>query len=237
MRYIFLNPLDAERSIPTPPLPPAGEGLGFEMSGKLEIMCPVQKALDSLEVGKSWTNKEWTPIVKTELCKIGRRFGYSVYARKNEVDKVYRDGGEWLYDVTWLEYERDNGPLVDAHLVAECEWGNLGDIDDDFEKLLLARARVRLMIFVGNHKPGSKEIADRLAGKVREFKGSRAEDAWLLAAWEGSNDDWSFRYFTIEMNAAIPLPAAKLAKVSLLSRNSPAAPGNGVPGVGINDTL
>ena len=42
--------------------------------------------------------------------------------------------------------------------------------------------------------------------KVREFKGSRAEDAWLLVAWEGSTDDWWFRYFTIEMNAAIPFP-------------------------------
>ena len=49
----------------------------------------------------------------------------------------------------------------------------------------------------GGNNPGSKEIAERLAGKVREFNGSRAEDAWLLAAWEGSNDDWSFRYFTI----------------------------------------
>ena len=37
------------------------------------------------------------------------------------------------------------------------------------------------MIFDGNYKPGSKEIAERLAGKVREFNGARAEDAWLLA--------------------------------------------------------
>ena len=62
------------------------------------------------------------------------------------------------------------------------------------------------MIFTGSNQAKSEEIAERLARKVREFKGSRAEDAWLLAAWEGSNDDWRFRYFTIEMNAAIPFP-------------------------------
>ena len=29
--------------------------------------------------------------------------------------KPYRDGGEWLYDVTWLEYEKSGrGELVDA---------------------------------------------------------------------------------------------------------------------------
>ena len=98
--------------------------------------------------------------------------------------------------------ERD-GLLIDAHLVAECEWGDFEAIVEDFEKLLLARAGVCLMIFDGNYKPGSKGIAERLAGRVREFNGSRAEDAWLLAAWEKRNDGWWFRYFTIEMNAAI----------------------------------
>ena len=77
---------------------------------------------------------------------------------------------------------------------------------EDFEKLLLARAGVRLMIFDGNYKPGSKGIAEQLAGRVREFNGSRAEDAYLLAAWERNANGWSFRYFTIEMNAAIPFP-------------------------------
>ena len=90
-------------------------------------------------------------------------------------------------------------------LVAECEWGNFERIIEDFEKLLQARAGFRLMIFTGSNQANSEEIAERLADRVREFKGSRAEDAWLLAAWEGSSDDWSFRYFTIEMNAAIPV--------------------------------
>ena len=67
--------------------------------------------------------------------------------------------------------------MIDAHLVAECEWGDFEAIVEDFEKLLLARTGVRLMIFDGRYKPGSKEIAERLARRVREFNGSRAEDA------------------------------------------------------------
>ena len=186
------------------------------MPGKFEIMRAVREGLNSLEVGEDQGYGVWTTAVKTELCKIGRdRFGYSVYARANEVAKAYRDDGEWLYDVAWLEYEKNKHgkparPLVDAPLVAECEWYNEGDIKDDFEKLLLARAGVRLMIFDGDRAGGSKKTAEQLARMVREFNGSRAEDAWLLAAWEGKPEDWSFRYFTIEMNAAIPfLPPSR----------------------------
>ena len=180
------------------------EGLGFEMPGKFEIMRAVQDGLNSLEVDKAARDTVWTKAVKTKLCEIGRgRFSCKVGA--SNVNKGDCDYGEWLYDVTWLEYERA-GLLIDAHLVAECEWGDFKAIVEDFEKLLLARAGVRLMIFDGNYKPGSKGIAERLAGRVREFNGSRAEDAWLLAAWEKNDDDWSFRYFTIEMNAAIPFP-------------------------------
>ena len=183
------------------------------MSGKIEIMHALCEGLNSLAVDGGKNDTVWTTVVKTELCKIGRRFDYSVYAKADEVDEAHRTGGEWLYDVTWLEYECDGRrswpamALIDAPLVAECEWGNFEEIVYDFEKLLLTRTRVRLMIFDSEREGGSKETAEQLAGKVREFNGFRAEDTWLLAAWE--NDSWSFKYFTIEMNTAVPfLPTA-----------------------------
>ena len=85
--------------------------------------------------------------------------------------------------------------------------GNTEEIYDDFEKLLLARARVRVMIFDGdyfNHAGRCPmEFAQQLFGRVRKFKGSLDQDAWLLASWEriastNSNNWWRFRYFTIE---------------------------------------
>ena len=94
----------------------------------------------------------WTQAIKSELCRIGRgeEFKCKVGAHAREVAECHRDYGEWLYDVTWLEYDRD-GCVTAAHLVAECEWGDITDIDEDFQKLLLARATVRLMIFDGNY--------------------------------------------------------------------------------------
>ena len=175
------------------------------MPGKFEIMRAVKKGLDSLKLPPDPVERDFFPAIATKLCDLGRKFCCKVGA--STVADANRDRPEWLYDVTWLEYDRErDGLLIDAALVAECEWGDFGKIVYDFEKLLLARAGVRLMIFNGFTEPGSKGIAERLAGKVREFNGTRAEDAWLLAAWEGTLADWSFRYFTIEMNTAVPFP-------------------------------
>ena len=168
-------------------------------------MDALREGLDSLEIGRAASDTEWTRAVKTKLCKIGRdQFGCDVGAR--DVNKADRKFGEWLYDVIWLNYDC-NGRVIDVPLVAECEWGRLEEIYDDFDKLLLARASVRLMIFDGDYTPGSVSITEELVKRVREFNGSRTEDAWLLAACEKIDDDWRFRYFTIEMNAVIPFPS------------------------------
>ena len=92
-------------------------------------------------------------------------------------------------------------------MVAECEWGDYGHIKEDFQKLLLARAAVRLMIYNGRHK-GSRQTAERLAMHIKEFDRSCAEDAWLLAAWERTDneDGFLFTYFTIDLDySVVPL--------------------------------
>ena len=111
------------------------------MPGKIEIMGAVRHGLDGLNTDRRASDTVWTKDIKTKLCEIGRD-EFRCKACASDAAESKRDFPEWLYDVTWLEYAAD-GPLVDAHLVAECEWGNLGNIDDDFEKLLLARASVR----------------------------------------------------------------------------------------------
>ena len=190
------------------------------MPTTLAIMNAVRTGLDSIRlVAAGSSDTDWTRAITTALCRTGReRFQYQAYA--SGVDDRYRDGEEWLYDVIWLKH--DNYLVVSAPLVAECQWwprgkdwdGYWNDITHDFDKLLLPRASVRLMIFDGNFKsgsPGSKGIAERLAARVREFKNSTAEDSWLLAAWErcgppaneSGEKDWRFRYYKIGMNAIL----------------------------------
>ena len=154
-------------------------------------MRAIQDGLSGLENSTSNSNPVWTNAIATKLCEIGRGFNFQVRATAEEANRP-----EWLYDVIWLE--GDDGRLVAAPFVAECEWKEPKQINYDFDKLLLARASVRLMIYDGNFKPGSREIAEELARRIREFTESRAEDAWLLAAWERCGEQaWRFRYFTV----------------------------------------
>ena len=100
---------------------------------------------------------------------LGSGLGFSVCA--SNVDSA--DWGEWLYDVSWLHGKRW---LRSVPMVAECEWGNFGDIEDDFQKLLVPRASLRVMVCDGWWLPddnNGKVTADRLAQSVCEFESSR----------------------------------------------------------------
>ena len=178
------------------------------MPDKDTIMRAVREGLDSLELTTSDGNPAWTKAIATKLCKIGRSFDFKVGAET--VDKENCDSGEWLYDVIWRKHDEADRILA-VPLVAECEWKNPKEILKDFNKLLVARACVRLMIYDGNYGAGSKWIAEQLATRVRKFKISTGEDSWLLAAWEkcgppakeSGEKDWRFRYYKIGMNAIL----------------------------------
>lgn len=162
------------------------------------IVRLIQHRLDTLNIKADAPTREWTAAVKTRLCETGGMFGYWVGARADEVAENKRDGGEWLYDVVWLDYEGDF--LISVPLVAECEWNpHIDWIEEDFQKLLLARADVRVMVFTGNEPENSREIATNLIGQIGRFRETLDGDTWLLAAWEGSDKGqrWRFRYFTI----------------------------------------
>ena len=175
-------------------------------TGSPELLRTIQSGLDGLDIGVA---DDWTPAINTELCRIGRTFGLHVCASKvkKEDDNF---SGEWLYDVTWIRYEEDF--VTEAVLVAECEWLPGEAILEDFQKLLLARASVRLMSFQSRNRAKSKEIAEYLARQVRTFIRSSDEDRWLLAAWERNDErerGWLFRWFTIQDGAARDFPSLR----------------------------
>ena len=143
----------------------------------------------------SWGKDQWTKAVLTTLCYVGRRFDSTTLASK--VDDQFKKGGEWLYDVTWCEYD-ENDFLTSVPVVAECEWGNLGDIKDDFEKLILARAAVRVFVFDGGYcKNGAEALANKFCDWVGAFEGRQKGDTYLLVGYEEDEEDWCFRCFTI----------------------------------------
>ena len=147
-----------------------------------------------------WRNTEWTEEMLTTLCKLGTELDYIVCA--SGVPDEYRVVNEWLYDVTWCNsdisdtYER----LISVPMVAECEWGNWEEIVYDFEKLLVARATVRVMAYSAWHAKDEDEPAEFINNKllkhVHTFNGV-CGDTYLLIANVGDVSDKWFEFAQI----------------------------------------
>ena len=173
-------------------------------------MCDIDKISESArqaltEVRLSLTKvgsrlsgrKESTKNIKTALCKAGRSLGFRTAAQ--DVDKTVKDEGEWLFDVVWMSLAWEpRRQLKRIHLVVESEWGNQGDIRDDFEKLLVARSDVRLMIFQASNKAEVKEVFNLLQGEAEGFEQRQAGDYYLLAGYDLRNAIFRWREFQVE---------------------------------------
>ena len=181
------------------------------IQGKIEIINLIQNGFDELLQDAELSNPQnrnrrglWSRKIKTSLCDVGNNLGYYVCA--NRVNIECANHGEWLYDVTWIEYEEDRIPatrLKEIPFVTECEWVNNQDVKEDFEKLLQARAGIRLMICNGwkrSNENFAQEVAERLANMVGEFNDSQSNDVNILVTWkrvEGAPYQWNFRFFEL----------------------------------------
>ena len=133
---------------------------------------------------KGFKDGKWTRGVLTALAKAGKHFGYRVAADKSKVPGEHRDWGEWLYDVTWFDTPEndpwDTKRSWSVPMVAECEWKRVEwEVRQDFEKLLIARAALRVMIYDGRRlKP------EELCKCIDLFEGTQVGDTYFLAIYE-----------------------------------------------------
>ena len=119
----------------------------------------------------------WTQGIMTRLCDAGQECDYYVCVSKvNQADR-----GKWLYDMTWLWRERDL--LIDVGLVLECEWGYFPAVRVDFVKLLLAKAKLRCMIFWAANRQDAIDYVLHLVEVIGEFQRTELKDNYLFCVW------------------------------------------------------
>ncbi|MFQ5840618.1 MAG: hypothetical protein ACE5HK_07845, partial [Candidatus Methylomirabilales bacterium] len=98
--------------------------------------------LDGLaEAGRlgGYRDTRWTAELKSRLTAVGNDLGYDV-----RVTSPDRRSSERLHDMCWLVVEE--GLVREVELVLESEWKQDRE-EYDFDKLLLARAKHRVMVF------------------------------------------------------------------------------------------
>ena len=141
----------------------------------------------NLEPEQGFGRSEWTAGVKNALLRAGRNFGCQVNASieadrlPEELRQEYKgpDFGEWLYDVSICDVAESRRWCMPV--VAECEWDSKPFIKEDFEKLLVARAALRVMVYEDCYVD-----ADTLRQWVNLHEGSQAGDSYLLVAHQGT---------------------------------------------------
>lgn len=141
-----------------------------------------------------------TKAIKDLLRDLGHQRGFSVCASGCA-------GAEpgWLYDVVW--YESKDGYMTRQVLVAECELQSPDPpVDGDFQKLVQARADVRLWISC----PKSAEIgAEHLRNCKRQaelFSGAAAGDTYIFVTEDWVNQQPSIERFVIGDAAPLGQP-------------------------------
>lgn len=144
--------------------------------------------------GQGVNNEVWTHAIKSALCDAGHTLGYRVATG----GVAQADEQEWLFDQVWMDWLAKPRQLKRIGLVVECEWGNQGDIFDDFEKLLVARADVRLMIFQAGNAEGVNTKFDLLEEEARDFFQSRIGDYYMFVGYDVQRSVFLKREFSIE---------------------------------------
>lgn len=136
-------------------------------------------------------------MVKTALCHAARASTVDetgVFICANGVDGQYAEGREWLYDVACLQYadEEFSFPLERVYMVAECEWGREQSVYADFQKLLVARADLKVMVFDSTRIGDDKFVV--MENLIEGYRHTQTGDIYLLAAWTGNE----LEYLVIE---------------------------------------
>ncbi len=139
------------------------------------------------------SNKWWTFHIKNSVCALGARHDFYVSAA--DVDGDNTNNGEWLYDVTWSDYGPDGLPdnhanrqLRRVYLALESEMGNLGDIFDDFEKLIQSTALVRVFSFTAPTEAKFNTICELLKTTAEKYD-PRISALYVLAGFPTSSED------------------------------------------------
>ena len=133
---------------------------------------------------------EWTIAVKKALIDVAYEHKLKVCSRIPEDDYKGNEIPEWMYDL--IIYTRLDDVFNEVHLVCESEWNlNIKEIIYDFEKLLFARSKVRLIVFQV-YEEKYLEYKNTLINIIEKSGSCLKGDIYLFAIFHLNSDPGGF---------------------------------------------
>ena len=127
----------------------------------------------------AWTKPMFAAVapVALELCREHATLAACSFGGGESLR--HRKG--WLYDFCcWVTDGEER--LLGLPVVVESEWLAWSQVLDDFEKLLQARAGLRVLVFQRDNST-PPNWRDELLARVQTFAESNASDVYLFAFW------------------------------------------------------
>jgi hypothetical protein len=146
-----------------------------------------------------WKSAEKNIAIKKKFKKEGKKIGYE--SRPYKIDNKVKGG--WLYDFCWREFNKLNN-LKNIILAMEIEMTQKdGSIKNDFNKLLQAEAKYKIMVFQrrkkkrGEDKDQFEHTLDMLEKAVKSYK-SKSDTEYLLCGWNITEHIFKYSYIQVK---------------------------------------
>ena len=159
-----------------------------------KIELQIQAALSSIAKSlDKCSDSESTERVKKVLEALGSRVGCEVRGGSSGSAKRL---SEWLFDMAWVRCLSGQS-ILDVELIVESEWKPDG-VQYDFQKLVVGRARHRMMIFPQRSRKLARTVTNRLITDIQNFRLSQSGDRYLFAVWHNEGAAFEFRVYVQE---------------------------------------
>jgi hypothetical protein len=138
--------------------------------------------------GKQWIDRT-EDIVNGIWKAVEPRYQFTAMVKKGGLFKPKEGRIAWLWDAiafedgNWENRPGDTGGLLTLQLVAESELGGRKEAQKDFQRLMVARAEHRLLVFDHHTREEAEGTIDHCMRAVRNYRGTLKGDRYLFACW------------------------------------------------------
>lgn len=172
------------------------------------IIAELAQDLDRFFLFDANVRPRRTTFVKDKLALLGqKKFNYKVYANGLSPNLTQLNGGtfknsEWLYDLHWYIEGKNHYTTTRLPLVMECEWQQKrrGDskvefsgIKYDFQKLLVANAEFRLMIFKVIRPTDFEKLTEYFEDNINNYQHLPTGSKFLFIAFYEKTKTFYYR--------------------------------------------